>query len=58
NFALRPSPAHRCSPPHFLARASCRAPEPIMFRRAKDSRLHTQNCTILLPLTGFSRQFP
>ncbi|QEW54166.1 hypothetical protein E4F38_11830 [Burkholderia pseudomallei] len=57
-FALRPSPADRRSPPHFLRRASCRAPAPIMFRRAKVSRLHTQNFTILLTLSGFSRQFP
>ncbi|ARK65509.1 hypothetical protein CWD85_31530 [Burkholderia pseudomallei] len=56
--ALRPSPADRRSPPHFLRRASCRAPAPIMFRRAKVSRLHTQNFTILLTLSGFSRQFP
>ncbi|ARK78388.1 hypothetical protein BOC39_35005 [Burkholderia pseudomallei] len=57
-FALRPSPADRRSPPHFLRRASCRDPAPIMFRRAKVSRLHTQNFTILLTLSGFSRQFP
>ncbi|MBM5623262.1 hypothetical protein GSH00_06240 [Burkholderia pseudomallei] len=56
--ALRPSPFARRSPPHFLRRASCRAPAPIMFRRAKVSRLHTQNFTILLTLSGFSRQFP
>ncbi|PPF03520.1 hypothetical protein B9D88_031130 [Burkholderia pseudomallei] len=57
-FALRPPIADRRSPPHFLRRASCRAPAPIMFRRAKVSRLHTQNFTILLTLSGFSRQFP